>query len=151
MKAGSSQSLLQIPHFNEEAVKHCARGNQPIKDILAFLNREKEQRRGVAHMTETELLDVDEFCRHMTQIDVETKCEVEGEKMICKVGGHLLGNSLEVHRPEVLVPAGCRCMNNWSYFEKKLVGQRLYFHRCSFAAQFITAIIIMFVISLTPR
>lgn len=79
-----SNSLLQIPHFNEESVKHCAKGSTPIKDLTQFLQREPANRRGVATMSEEELLDVNDFCRHMTQVTVELKAEVEGETCICR-------------------------------------------------------------------
>eukprot|EP00392_Amoebophrya_sp_AT5.2_P011776 g11861.t1 len=79
-----SNSLLQIPHFTEDAVKHCYKGNNPVKEVLAFLARERDQRRGIAHMSEEEILDVDEFARHFTQVDVTAEAKVEGEKTICK-------------------------------------------------------------------
>ena len=51
-----------------------------------FVGREKEQRRGVGDTTGEEVLDVGDFCWHMTAVNVDVKCEAKGEKMICKVG-----------------------------------------------------------------
>jgi len=79
-----SNNLIQIPHFSEETVKHCLRGGNPCKDILNFLEREPENRRGVNDMTEIQLADVNEFCKHMTRVKVECVANVEGEKTICK-------------------------------------------------------------------
>ncbi|CAD7933846.1 unnamed protein product [Amoebophrya sp. A120] len=79
-----SNSLLQIPHFTEENVKHCLKGNNPIKEILTFLQRDKELRRGVANLEPDQLLDIDEFAAHFTMPDITATAVVEGEKTICK-------------------------------------------------------------------
>ncbi|CAD7933494.1 unnamed protein product [Amoebophrya sp. A25] len=79
-----SNSLLQIPHFTDECVKHCTKGNNPIKEITAFLTREKSLRRGVVNMSEEELLDIDDFVQFCTQASLEVDAAVEGEKTICK-------------------------------------------------------------------
>ncbi len=79
-----SNSLLQIPHFTEENVKHCAKGNNPIKNIMNFITREPAQRRGVSDMSEEQLADIEEFVKHMTNVKVEASAVVEGEKTICK-------------------------------------------------------------------
>lgn len=79
-----SSSLLQIPHFTEESVKHCLKGASPIKDLATFLARDPSARRGVANLNEEQLADIDAFCAHMTQVELELKAEVEGETHICR-------------------------------------------------------------------
>merc|ERR1719192_1629747 len=45
-----TSQLLQIPHFNEEILKHCHRGKNAVSTLSAFLLKDPEQRKGVANM-----------------------------------------------------------------------------------------------------
>ena len=40
-----SSQLLQIPHFNEEILKHCLKGKNATSTLSDYLQKEKEQRK----------------------------------------------------------------------------------------------------------
>merc|ERR1719330_952225 len=50
-----SSQLLQIPHFNEEILKHCHRGKKAVSSLSEFLSKDPEQRKGLAKMDPQQL------------------------------------------------------------------------------------------------
>jgi len=74
-----SSSLLQIPHFTEEILKHCHRGKNAISGLSDFLAKDMETRKGVAKMETNELLDVEAFTSHVSDVELKATIEVEDE------------------------------------------------------------------------
>eukprot|EP00927_Polykrikos_kofoidii_P086142 TRINITY_DN956_c0_g1_i1.p1 TRINITY_DN956_c0_g1~~TRINITY_DN956_c0_g1_i1.p1 ORF type:complete len:666 (-),score=137.34 TRINITY_DN956_c0_g1_i1:221-2218(-) len=77
-----STQLLQIPHFNEELVKHCHRGKNSVASLAEFIGKDPEQRKGISKMDSQELLDVEGFCAHITDAELTATVEVEDEEEI---------------------------------------------------------------------
>jgi len=77
-----SSQLLQIPHFNEELLKHCHRGKNAVTGLSDFINKDPDQRKGLAKMEQQELLDVEAFASHVTNMELTAVIEVEDEKDI---------------------------------------------------------------------
>jgi len=77
-----SSQLLQIPHFNEELLKHCHRGKNAVSGLSDFINKDPDQRKGLAKMEQQELLDVEAFASHVTNMELTAVIEVEDEKDI---------------------------------------------------------------------
>lgn len=77
-----SSQLLQIPHFNEEVLKHTAKGKNATSSLLDYLGKDPEQRKGLANMEPQQRLDVEAFNSHMSQIEFKAVTEVEDETEI---------------------------------------------------------------------
>jgi translocation protein SEC63 len=77
-----SSQLLQIPHFNEEVLKHTAKGKNASSSLLDYLSKDPEQRKGLANMDDQQRLDVEAFTAHMSQIEFNAITEVEDETEI---------------------------------------------------------------------
>merc|ERR1719390_281317 len=74
-----SSSLLQIPHFTEEHIKHCHRGKNAVASLSDFLAKDMEGRKGLAKMEPNQLLDIEAFCSHISEVELKAKVEVEDE------------------------------------------------------------------------
>jgi translocation protein SEC63 len=79
-----SSPLLQIPHFTEESVGHATRGKGSITTLREFLDKPSDQRKGVADFTPDQLLDIEEFCKHVGQAKISAKIEVEDESDVAE-------------------------------------------------------------------
>jgi len=77
-----ASELLQVPHFNEEVIKHCTRGKNAVTTLKAFLEQDAEQRKGLAKLDGQQLADVEAFVAHCTDPQLEAKVEVEDESEI---------------------------------------------------------------------
>lgn len=76
-------SLLQIPHFNDEQVKHSFRGKKPITSISEFIKQEPDQRKGLADKSPEQSLDIEDFVVNFPKIALEAKVFVDDEDVIC--------------------------------------------------------------------
>jgi len=74
-----SSQLLQIPHFTEEHLKHCHRGKNAVSSLNEFLSKDPESRKGLAKMEPNQIADIEEFCQHVSDIELKAKIEVEDE------------------------------------------------------------------------
>jgi translocation protein SEC63 len=72
---------LQIPHFDEEAIKHCHRGKNAVSTLTDFITKE-ETRKGLKGMEAQQLLDVEAFAQHVSDMELVATIEVEDEKEI---------------------------------------------------------------------
>jgi len=77
-----SSQLLQIPHFNEESLKHAQRGKNSVSTLTDFISKAPEERKGLANMGPQELADIEAFTQHVSDMDVQAKVEVEDEAQI---------------------------------------------------------------------
>eukprot|EP00418_Pyrodinium_bahamense_P094728 CAMPEP_0179043790 /NCGR_PEP_ID=MMETSP0796-20121207/17343_1 /TAXON_ID=73915 /ORGANISM="Pyrodinium bahamense, Strain pbaha01" /LENGTH=667 /DNA_ID=CAMNT_0020740175 /DNA_START=153 /DNA_END=2156 /DNA_ORIENTATION=- len=74
-----SSQLLQIPHFNEEILKHCHRGKNSVSTLSEFISRDPEQRKGLSKMEPQQLLDVEAFASHVSDMELKGILAVEDE------------------------------------------------------------------------
>jgi len=75
-----SPQMLQVPHFTDDIIKkHCSRGKNAFTKIRDFLDRDPEQRKGLADFNPHQLADVAAFSSHFSNVDLEAKVEVEDE------------------------------------------------------------------------
>ena len=79
-----SSPLLQIPHFTEETVAHASRGKGAISTLRDFLDRPADQRKGIAEFSPDQLLDIEEFAKHVGRAKISAKVEVEDEENIAE-------------------------------------------------------------------
>jgi len=77
-----SSQLLQVPHFNEDLIGHCKKGKKPIHTLHDFLNADPDMRKGLSKMDSQQLLDVEAFCTHVSDMELKAIVEVEDEKEI---------------------------------------------------------------------
>jgi len=134
-----SSSLLQIPHFTEETLKHCLKGKFAVKRLQEFLQQSPDERKGIISMNPQEQADALAFCAHAPDLDVEAKVEVEDEKEI--VVGDVgtvyvkltLRNLLEgeamgpVHAPYFPDP---KTEEWWIFLSDKITGDIYTYQRC---------------------
>jgi len=78
-----TSQLLQIPHFDEEILKHCHRGKQSVSTLTDFIHKDPEQRKGLAKMEPHQLADIEAFCAHVSDPELTANIEVEDEGEIC--------------------------------------------------------------------
>ncbi|CDJ30631.1 DnaJ domain-containing protein, putative [Eimeria mitis] len=79
---GRTESLLQIPHFDEDVVRHCHRGKHVIRELGDFLRQEGEERRGTVDMSKEQLADIQAFCDHVPNIELRVDVIVDDEAEI---------------------------------------------------------------------
>lgn len=75
--------LLQVPHFNEEVIKAASRGKNFSSSLSSFISRAAEDRKGVSKMNPQQIVDIDAFVNHVSDMNVEVKVVVEDEDEIC--------------------------------------------------------------------
>ncbi len=80
----SDNPLLQIPHFDEDAVRHACSGKGAITSLDDFFSRPREGRKGTANFTPEQLKDVDEFVSHVGGTAIKARVEVEDEADIAE-------------------------------------------------------------------
>lgn len=75
-------SLLQLPHFTENEVKHCEKGKgaNRANNLAAYLKVPDDQKKGLVNMTEAEKNDVLTCCALMPNITVETGVYVDDDE-----------------------------------------------------------------------
>mmetsp|Transcript_64016 Transcript_64016/g.152660 ORF Transcript_64016/g.152660 Transcript_64016/m.152660 type:complete len:668 (-) Transcript_64016:69-2072(-) len=78
-----SPQLLQVPHFTEEALKYWQKKSSAA-NLSDFLSRDAEQRRHTLEKSfnPQQIADIEAFCQHVTDMEVNAKIEVEDEKEI---------------------------------------------------------------------
>lgn len=74
-----SSQLLQIPHFTEENLKHCQRGKNAVSTLSEFLKKDPEDRKGLGNMSPNQMLDIEAFCAHVSDVELKAVIEVEDE------------------------------------------------------------------------
>lgn len=74
-----TSQLLQIPHFNEEILKHCHRGKNAVSTLHDFIGKDPEQRKGLSKMEPQQILDIEAFVTHISNVELKGILEVEDE------------------------------------------------------------------------
>lgn len=77
-----SSTLMQIPHFNEEVLKHCLRGKNASNNLSDFLQKDADSRKGLAKMEPGQLADVEAFVSHVSDMELKAAIDVEDENDI---------------------------------------------------------------------
>lgn len=78
-----SSQLLQIPHFKEEHVKMCSTETNPVTTLTDFLSLDVERRKTLLEkMTPSEFADVEAFCAHVGQAELQAQIGVEDENEV---------------------------------------------------------------------
>lgn len=75
-------SLLQLPHFTDEEVKHCEKGKAANRanTLLQYLKIPDENKKGLANMTDEQKEDVLKCCALIPDITVETQVYVDDDE-----------------------------------------------------------------------
>merc|ERR1712238_524957 len=111
-------SLLQLPHFTGEEVKHAQKGKGKATNVLDYKALDDDQRKGVADFTDEQKQDVSKYLKVIPDITVGMKVYVdddEDDKIyegdLCTVRVTLTRNNLEkgekaglVHAPRFPFP-----------------------------------------------
>jgi translocation protein SEC63 len=113
-------SLLQLPYFTAEEVKHVTKGkaSQKASNLAEYLKIEDDKKKGVADFSEEQKKDIFKCCSLMPDLTVETKVFVdddEDDKVyegdLCTVKVTLTRNNLQegekaglVHAPHFPYP-----------------------------------------------
>lgn len=78
-------SLMQIPHFTTQEVKHVMSGRgKPIKTAIAYARAEPEERKGMQKFSEEEVKDVETFLKLIPDVDLELTLSVKDEAHIAE-------------------------------------------------------------------
>jgi len=77
-------SLLQIPHFTQQEVKHAASGKKPLKTAIQFAKADPETRKGLQKFSDEEIADVEAFLKILPDVDVELIVAVNDEEQIAE-------------------------------------------------------------------
>jgi len=75
-------SLLQLPHFTDEEVKHCEKGKASVraKDIGEYIKVPDEEKKGLADMSDQQKRDVLSCCKLIPDLDVKTRVFVDDDE-----------------------------------------------------------------------
>lgn len=76
----SDNSLLQLPHFTENEIKHVVNGKKGVKTLEKYLAIPDEEKRGLADMTEEQKQDVFKCSSIIPNITVEQKVFVDDDE-----------------------------------------------------------------------
>ncbi|CRG97578.1 translocation protein SEC63, putative [Plasmodium gallinaceum] len=79
-----SSSLLQVPHFDDNTIRHVHKGKFAVKELIDFVHQDHEYRKGLAEMNEEQILDVKSFCNIVPDIKLSAEILVEDETHIVK-------------------------------------------------------------------
>mmetsp|Transcript_7145 Transcript_7145/g.15476 ORF Transcript_7145/g.15476 Transcript_7145/m.15476 type:complete len:666 (-) Transcript_7145:84-2081(-) len=77
-----ASELLQIPHFNDDVLKHCARGKNAASSLAGYLAKDPDQRKGLSEMEANQIADIEAFCTHVSDVEMKAVCAVEDEPEI---------------------------------------------------------------------
>eukprot|EP00922_Rhytidocystis_sp_ex-Travisia-forbesii_P065614 GHVS01097471.1.p1 GENE.GHVS01097471.1~~GHVS01097471.1.p1 ORF type:complete len:664 (-),score=78.05 GHVS01097471.1:202-2193(-) len=75
-------SLMQVPHFDGEVLRHCHKGKNAVKELSDFMHQSTEERKGLTRMNQQQLADVQAFCSHVSDMKIKAYVEVDDEKEI---------------------------------------------------------------------
>ncbi|KAL8450200.1 hypothetical protein Emag_003354 [Eimeria magna] len=75
---GRSQSLLQIPHYDESFTRRIHRDKHAIRDLGTFLSQGRE----VDWLSEKENADIKAFCDHVSRMELKAEVIVDDEDEI---------------------------------------------------------------------
>jgi translocation protein SEC63 len=73
-------SLLQLPHFTAEEVKHCQKGKTKMNTLSTYRNVPDDQKKGMANFTEQQKQDVFNCLKVIPDISVESKVFVDDDE-----------------------------------------------------------------------
>lgn len=75
-------TILQLPHFTEEELKHCLKGkaSQQAKNILQYIALPDSEKKGMATMTDEQKNDVLKCCSLIPDVEVSTKVFVDDDE-----------------------------------------------------------------------
>jgi len=73
-------SLLQLPHFTAEEIKHIEKGKQSCNGILEYRDLPDDQKKGMNNFTEEQKNDVKEYLKLFPDITVESKVYCEDDE-----------------------------------------------------------------------
>lgn len=78
-----SSQLLQVPHITTEFLQSNFSRKTPIPTLDEFLKLERSERKTmVGSLSKPQRLDIDEFCRHISDIELKASIAVEDEQEI---------------------------------------------------------------------
>mmetsp|Transcript_20638 Transcript_20638/g.30326 ORF Transcript_20638/g.30326 Transcript_20638/m.30326 type:complete len:642 (-) Transcript_20638:83-2008(-) len=85
-------SLLQLPHFTAEEVKHCEKGKAAVKatTLAQYLKIPDDQKKGIATMTDEQKKDVMKCCSLIPDLTIEQKIFVDDDEDAKVYEGDLL-------------------------------------------------------------
>ncbi|KAL8426439.1 hypothetical protein Efla_005493 [Eimeria flavescens] len=75
---GRSQSLMQIPHYDDSFTRRFHRDKHPVRDLGSFLSQE----RAVDFLSEKENADIKAFCNHVPRVELKADVVVDDEDEI---------------------------------------------------------------------
>lgn len=75
-------SLLQLPHFTDEEIKHCLKGkaSQQARNILEYIKIPDDDKKGMANFTDDQKNDVLKVCQLIPDIEVSTRVFVDDDE-----------------------------------------------------------------------
>jgi len=79
-------TILQIPHYNEEQVKHCLRGKKPLNSIRDFVKMEPDALQvqlDQAKFDSQQKADIEDFLKNFPDVTMSARAYVEDEDEIC--------------------------------------------------------------------
>ena len=105
-------SLLQLPHFTEEEIKHVEKGKNKTTSIVEYREMADDQKKGMANFSAEQKDDVAKYLKMLPDISVETKVFVdddEDDKVyegdLCTIRVSMVRNNLEEGETAGLVNA----------------------------------------------
>jgi translocation protein SEC63 len=91
-------TLMQLPHFTEEEVKHASKGKQGVKSLEKYISTPNEDKKGLADMTDAQKEDVYKCCTLIPNISVESKIFTEDDEDDKVYEGDLLTVQVKITR-----------------------------------------------------
>mmetsp|Transcript_21949 Transcript_21949/g.62522 ORF Transcript_21949/g.62522 Transcript_21949/m.62522 type:complete len:445 (-) Transcript_21949:68-1402(-) len=73
-------TLLQLPHFTPEEIKHCEKGKGKASTILEYRDIPDDQKKGMATFTDEQKKDVFNYLKMLPDITVESKVFVDDDE-----------------------------------------------------------------------
>lgn len=98
-------SLLQLPNFTDNEVRHCMSGKGAIRNINQFIRVEAKARKGVATFSSDELAEVDVVCKNLPLIEMELDICVDDEESIAE--GDIMTLTVKLTRENVAQDDTC--------------------------------------------
>lgn len=96
------RTLMQLPHFDEDAAKHAATGKNGARSLGQYIELKEEDRKGMAKMTPEQREEVNSVIKKLPLLDVKTDVFVDDEEEM--LAGDILTIKITMTRQNIPEP-----------------------------------------------
>lgn len=98
----SKSPLLQLPHINDDTLRHFTTRRRNIRTIMQFVRMQDEDRRSLLRgLTDDEYQDVMNVCRKLPHVKMEVRTEVRDDEDTTITAGSIVTVTVQLDRDDL--------------------------------------------------